>query len=152
MREEGRTESSKAVDISIGGIHSCPLSTIKVNLRLLRAALCVVTGKTNSLIRGDNGDPSSHFIKLKKLTIGICLCRCRKMVSRGVIVAAVALVVSVVAPVTAEPGFFKGGCRQKVIHVPHYVTQYQKVSPSFMPVPPTGYSYLSVRSSNYIVL
>lgn len=53
------------------------------------------------------------------------------MVSRGVIVAAVALVMSVVAPINAEPGFFKGGCRQGVKHVPHYTTLYQKVSPSF---------------------
>ncbi|XP_050728330.1 adhesive plaque matrix protein-like isoform X2 [Eriocheir sinensis] len=49
------------------------------------------------------------------------------MVSRGVIVAAAALMVCVVAPVTAEPGFFKGGCRPKVQHVPHYTTLYQKV-------------------------
>lgn len=49
------------------------------------------------------------------------------MVSR-VIVAAAALMACVVAPVTAEPGFFKGGCRRKVHHVPHYTTLYDKVS------------------------
>ena len=51
-----------------------------------------------------------------------------KMVSRGVIVAA-AMVLSVVATVSAEPGFLsKGGCRPRVRHVPHYTTVLHKVS------------------------
>lgn len=52
------------------------------------------------------------------------------MVSRGVIVAAAAaMVLSVVATVSAEPGFlFKGGCRPHVRHVPHYTTVVHKVS------------------------
>ncbi|KAK8387605.1 hypothetical protein O3P69_018256 [Scylla paramamosain] len=51
-----------------------------------------------------------------------------KMVSRGVTVAAaVAVVLSVVATVHAEPGLFKGGCRPHVKYVPHYTTLLQKV-------------------------
>ncbi|MPC20417.1 hypothetical protein E2C01_013360 [Portunus trituberculatus] len=51
------------------------------------------------------------------------------MVSRGVAVAAaVAVVLSVVATVRAEPGLFKGGCRPHVKYVPHYTTVLQKVS------------------------
>ena len=54
-----------------------------------------------------------------------------KMVSRGVAVAAaVAVMLSVMATASAEPGLFKkgGGCRPHVEYVPHYTTLLQKVS------------------------